>query len=76
MYTADSEEELLAMLLNSQDNSKGTGTWVWTVVARQSDPDSLIGDIDPDPGNDWTLTVEVLVMRPSLTEVALGPTSE
>ena len=49
---------------------------MWTVVARQSDPDSLIGDIDPDPGNDWTLTVEVLVMRPSLTEVALGPTSE
>ena len=76
MYIADSAEELLAMLLNAQDNSKGTGTWVWTVVARQADPDALIGDIDPDPGNDWTLTVEVLVMRPSLTEVALGPASE
>ena len=76
MYTADSADELLELLLSSQDNSKGTGTWVWTVVARQSDPDALIGELDPDPGNDWTLTVEVLVMRPKLTEVALGPTSE
>ena len=50
MYTADSADELLEVLLSSQDNSKGTGTWVWTVVARQSDPDALIGELDPDPG--------------------------
>ena len=49
---------------------------VWTVVAQQSDPDAFIGEVDPDPGNDWTLTVEVIVMRPSLTEVALGSASE
>ena len=45
-------------------------------MAQQSDPDAIIGEIDPDPGNDWTLTVEVVVMRPSLTEVALGSASE
>ena len=76
MYTSDSAEALLRLLLNSRDSGNGQGTWVWTVVAQQSDPDAFIGEIDPDPGNDWTLTVEVVVMRPSLTEVALGNASE
>ena len=76
LYTSDSAEELLRLLLNSRDGGNGQGTWVWTVVAQQSDPDAFIGEIDPDPGNDWTLTVEVVVMRPSLTEVALGNASE
>tara|TARA_X000001036_G_scaffold426282_1_gene453509 strand:- start:3278 stop:4540 length:1263 start_codon:yes stop_codon:yes gene_type:complete len=76
MYTSDSAEELLRTLLNSRESGNGQGPWVWTVVAQQSDPDAFIGEIDPDPGNDWTLTVEVVVMRPSLTEVALGTTSE
>ena len=76
MYTSDSAEELLRLLLNSKESGNGQGPWVWTVVAQQSDPDAFIGEIDPDPGNDWTLTVEVVVMRPSLTEVALGTTSE
>ena len=76
MYTSDSAEALLRMLLNSRDSGNGQGTWVWTVVAQQSDPDAFIGEVDPDPGNDWTLTVEVIVMRPSLTEVALGSASE
>ena len=76
LYTSDSAEELLRLLLNSRDSGNGQGTWVWTVVAQQSDPDAFIGEIDPDPGNDWTLTVEVVVMRPSLTEVALGNASE
>lgn len=76
MYTSDSAEALLRMLLNSRDSGNGQGTWVWTVVAQQSDPDAFIGEVDPDPGNDWTLTVEVIVMRPSLTEVALGNASE
>lgn len=76
MYTSDSAEELLRTLLNSRESGNGQGPWVWTVVAQQSDPDAFIGEIDPDPGNDWTLTVEVIVMRPSLTEVALGTTSE
>ena len=76
MYTSDSAEALLRLLLNSRDSGNGQGTWVWTVVAQQSDPDAFIGEIDPDPGNDWTLVVEVVVMRPSLTEVALGNASE
>ena len=76
LYTSDSAEALLRLLLNSRDSGNGQGTWVWTVVAQQSDPDAFIGEIDPDPGNDWTLTVEVVVMRPSLTEVALGNASE
>ena len=76
MYTSDSAEELLSMLLNSKENGQGQGAWVWTVVAQQSDPDAFIGDIDPDPGNDWVLTVEVVIMRPSLTEVAMSTTSE
>jgi DNA primase len=42
------------------------------VIAQQSDPDPVIGDLDPDPGNDWTLTIEVIIMRPSLTEVAMS----
>ncbi|MEL0182190.1 MAG: PKD domain-containing protein [Candidatus Poseidoniales archaeon] len=76
LYTSDSAEALLRLLLNSRDSGNGQGTWVWTVVAQQSDPDAFIGEIDPDPGNDWTLSVEVVVMRPSLTEVALGNASE
>ena len=76
LYTSDSAEALLQLLLNSRDSGNGQGTWVWTVVAQQSDPDAFIGEIDPDPGNDWTLSVEVVVMRPSLTEVALGSASE
>lgn len=70
LYTSDSAEDLLDLLLSSQEGSRGQGTWVWSVVAQQSDPDAFIGEIDPDPGNDWTLVVEVLIMRPSLTEVA------
>lgn len=76
MYTSDSAEALLRLLLNSKDSGNGQGTWVWSVVAQQSDPDAFIGEVDPDPGNDWTLTVEVIVMRPSLTEVALGNANE
>ena len=76
MYTSDSAEALLQLLLRSRDGSQGQGPWVWSVFAQQSDPDALIGELDPDPGNDWTLTVEVIVMRPSLTEVAIGSTSE
>ncbi len=76
LYTADSEEELLTMLLRPRDADRGQGTWVWSVVAKQSDPDAIVGELDPDPGNDWSLTVEVVIMRPSLTEVAIGSAEE
>jgi DNA primase len=72
LYTSDSAQDLLDLLLSSREGARGQGTWVWSVVAQQSDPDAFIGEIDPDPGNDWTLVVEVLIMRPSLTEVAMS----
>jgi DNA primase len=72
LYTSDSAQDLLDILLSSREGARGQGTWVWSVVAQQSDPDAFIGEIDPDPGNDWTLVVEVLIMRPSLTEVAMS----
>jgi hypothetical protein len=44
---------------------------VWTVVAQQADPDPLFaGAPDPDPGNDWTLTVMVKIHVPELVEIA------
>jgi len=72
MYTSDSKEELLKWLLGSREAARGQGVWIWSVLAKQSDPDALIGELDPDPGNEWSLTVEVLIMRPSLTEVSVA----
>ena len=72
LMVADSAEQLLVRLLNQPGGERGQGEWMWSVVARQSDPDAFIGDVDPDPGNDWTLTVTVTIMRPTLTEVATG----
>jgi hypothetical protein len=72
LYTSDSPDALIAFLLQGAAGERGQGLWIWSVVAQQSDPDPVIGEFDPDPGNDWTLTVEVVIMRPSLTEVAMG----
>ncbi|MAJ02000.1 MAG: hypothetical protein CMA10_06325 [Euryarchaeota archaeon] len=70
LFVADSEEEVIRLLLNDEGNSSGQGIWLWSVAAKQAEPDSLFGEFDPDPGNDWVLTVEITVSRPSLTEVA------
>ena len=71
VYDADSEEELMRSLLNEPGARFGQGEWVWTVVAQNSDPDSIIpGAPDPDAGNDWTLTIVITVLTPILTEVA------
>lgn len=72
LYTSDSPDALIAFLLQGAAGERGQGLWIWSVVAQQSDPDPVIGEFDPDPGNDWTLAVEVVIMRPSLTEVAMG----
>jgi len=72
MYTSDSKEELLERLLGTREAARGQGVWVWSVLAKQSDPDAIVGELDPDPGNEWSLTVEVLIMRPSLTEVSVA----
>ena len=76
MYTSDSEEALLRQLLSTREASRGQGTWIWSVLAKQSDPDALVGDLDPDPGNDWTLMVEVVIMRPTLTEVSIADSNK
>ena len=71
VYDADSEEELMRSLLNEPGARFGQGEWVWTVVAQNADPDSIIpGAPDPDAGNDWTLTIVITVLTPILTEVA------
>ena len=71
VYDADSEEELMRSLLNEPGARFGQGEWVWTVVAQNADPDSIIpGAPDPDSGNDWTLTIVITVLTPILTEVA------
>ena len=71
VYDADSEEELLRSLLNEPGARFGQGEWVWTVVAQNADPDSIIPCApDPDGGNDWTLTIVITVLTPILTEVA------
>ena len=76
MFTSDSEEALLRQLLSTREASRGQGTWIWSVLAKQSDPDALVGDLDPDPGNDWTLMVEVVIMRPTLTEVSIADSNK
>jgi hypothetical protein len=37
----------------------------------QSNPDSAIEILpDPDPGNDWTLTIKITIQEPVITEIA------
>lgn len=71
VFDADSEEELLSSLLNEPGARFGQGEWVWSIIAQNADPDSLIpGAPDPDSGNDWTLEIVITISRPVLTEVA------
>jgi hypothetical protein len=35
----------------------------------QCDPDLPIDGIDPDTGNDWTFTVEFVILIPRVSEV-------
>ena len=71
VYDADSAEQLLESLLNEPGARFGQGDWVWTIVAQNADPDSVLPGVpDPDGGNDWTLTIVITVLTPVLTEVA------
>ena len=73
IFTADSEEALMNLLVGQAGSRTAQGVWTWTVFAQQADPDPLIdGMIDPDPGNDWDLEVIVIVMSPVLTEITFG----
>ncbi len=76
LYSSDSKEQLLFELLRGNATLNGLGEWIWIVSADQSDPDSFVpGMPDPDPGNDWELTIQILIGRPSLTEVATNESS-
>ena len=71
-YTGDSEEEVLALLLNKPGERAAQGEWIWTIFCDQADPDPLFdGMQDLDPGNDWTLEVIIIIQTPNLTEVAV-----
>jgi PKD repeat protein len=71
IYDSDSAEELLGSLLGEPGARFGQGEWVWTIVAQNADPDSVIpGTPDPDGGNDYTLKIVITVLTPVLTEVA------
>ena len=73
IFTADSEEALMNLLVGQAGSRTAQGVWTWTVFAQQADPDPIIdGMIDPDPGNDWDLEVIVIVMSPVLTEITFG----
>lgn len=69
-YTADSPDALLETLLSEPGARFGQGEWIWKLTAEQADPD-LIDEIDPDPGNDWNLEVEFIVLVPVILEVGM-----
>lgn len=67
--TSDSKSVLEEALLNEAGERFGQGTWEWTITADQCDPDLPVDDVDPDQGNDWQLTVRVVVFVLRLSEV-------
>tara|TARA_B100001741_G_C16499112_1_gene573739 strand:- start:657 stop:1367 length:711 start_codon:yes stop_codon:yes gene_type:complete len=71
-YESDSEEDLLLRLMAQSDARFGQDDWICYVIADQSDPDSLLPDIlpDPDTGNNWTLEITVKIQVPMLSEIA------
>ena len=71
-YESDSEEDLLLRLMTQSDARFGQEDWICYVIADQSDPDSLLPDIlpDPDTGNNWTLEMTVKIQVPMLSEIA------
>ena len=71
-YEADSEQELLDMLLAMSDADMGQGEWICYVIAEQAEPDPAfpIPGTDLDTGNNWTLSLTVTVQIPILQEIA------
>ena len=68
---SDSKAQLLERLLSQSGARKGQGSWTLTVIAQQAEPDPLVEGLpDPDPGNDWQLTIRIIVLVPKLVEIA------
>ena len=71
IYDSDNMEMVISMLLNEPGSAFGQPPWVLLVQALQSNPDSAIEILpDPDPGNDWTLTIKITKQEPVITEIA------
>ena len=68
---ADSKEMVLQVLLDRPGQNFGQSPWGLLVRALQTNPDSTVEFLpDPDPGNDWTLTLRIVVHEPVITEIA------
>ena len=71
IYDSDNMEMVINMLLNEAGAAFGQSPWVLVVQALQSNPDSVIEVLpDPDPGNDWVLTIKITIQEPVITEIA------
>ena len=69
--SSDSSESLVQSLLNEAGARFGQGELVWTVTADDCDPDIPIDGVDPDTGNDWTLTIDYIILIPRVSEVGV-----
>ncbi len=68
---ADSEEVVMRMLLDQPGQNFGQNSWLLFVRALQTNPDSTVEFLpDPDPGNDWTLTLRIVIHEPIITEIS------
>ena len=68
---ADSEEMVLRAILDRRGQNFGQNPWALFVHAIQTNPDSVVEFLpDPDPGNDWTLTLRIVIHEPVITEIA------
>ena len=71
IYDSDSIEMVIEMLLSEPGAAFGQSPWILLVQALQSNPDSAIEILpDPDPGNDWSLTIKITIQEPVITEIA------
>lgn len=71
IYDSDSIEMVIEMVLNQPGSAFGQSPWMLIIQALQSNPDSAIEILpDPDPGNDWTLTIKITIQEPVITEIA------
>ena len=71
IYDSDSIEMVIDMVLNQPGSAFGQSPWILIIQALQSNPDSAIEILpDPDPGNDWTLTIKITIQEPVITEIA------
>jgi PKD repeat protein len=71
IYDSDSIEMVIDMVLNQPGSAFGQSPWILIIQALQSNPDSAIEILpDPDPGNDWSLTIKITIQEPVITEIA------